>query len=97
MFRNFQNFMSKDHQNSVVLQLKEERRRRFRVLVCLDGSVESLEGVRLASKIKPSHDCDIILLYVRSIDQGLRSGGLQIRLARENMLEWGIELSLIHI
>ena len=61
-------------------------------MVCIDGSAESLEGVRFASQIKPSQDCDIILLYVRTIDQGLRSGGLQIRLARENMLDWGLEL-----
>ena len=71
MFRNLSNFKSNGSQNLAVSQLKEERRQRFRVLVCLDGSVESLEGVRLASKIKPSHDCDIILLYVRTIDQGL--------------------------
>jgi len=37
-------------------------------------------------------DCDIILLYVRPTDQGLHSGGLQVRVARENMLSWGLEL-----
>ena len=92
MFKNLPKFKFKDPQNSSVSQLKEERRQRFRILVCLDGSAESLEGVRFASEIKPAHECDIILLYVRSIDQGMRSGGLQIRLARENMLDWGIEL-----
>ena len=37
-------------------------------------------------------DCDIVLLYVRPVDQGLHSGGLQVRVARENMLNWGLEL-----
>ena len=32
------------------------------------------------------------LLYVRPVDQGLRTGGLQISVARENLLDWGLEL-----
>ena len=92
MFKKIFKFKFDNPSNSDVSQLRAKRRQRFRVLVCIDGSNESLEGVRFASRIKPSQDCDIILLYVRSIDQGLRSGGLQIRLARENMLDWGIEL-----
>ncbi|MBT6406901.1 MAG: universal stress protein, partial [Rhodospirillaceae bacterium] len=35
---------------------------------------------------------DIVLVYVRPADQGLRSGGLQVNVARENMLNWGLEL-----
>jgi nucleotide-binding universal stress UspA family protein len=92
MFQKFHKNNSDDSINSTSSQFKEKRRGRFRILVCIDGSAESLEGVRFASQIKPSQDCDIILLYVRTIDQGLRSGGLQIRLARENMLDWGLEL-----
>ncbi len=72
--------------------IRELRRSRFRILVCVDGSDESYEGVRFAREICRSDDCDIILLYVRPIDQGLRSGGLQMRVARENMMEWGLEL-----
>ncbi len=72
--------------------MQKRRRSRFRMLVCLDGSDESYEGLRFASKIGHSDDCDIILLYVRPIDQGLRSGGLQVRVARENLLDWGLEL-----
>jgi len=37
------------------------------------------------------------MLYVRPIDQGLRSGGLQVRVARENMLDWGLELPGIQV
>ncbi len=70
----------------------ERRRNRFRILVCLDGTDEAYDGLRFATDIGHGDDCDIILLYVRPIDQGLRSGGLQVRVARQNMLEWGLEL-----
>jgi nucleotide-binding universal stress UspA family protein len=62
------------------------------MLVCIDGSDASYEGLRFAGKLADNEDCDIILLFVRPIDQGLRSGGLQVRVARENMLDWGLEL-----
>ena len=73
-------------------EIRDWRRKRFRILVCIDGSDESYEGLHFASRVGESSECDIILLYVRPIDQGLRSGGLQVRVARENMLEWGLEL-----
>lgn len=73
-------------------ELQEWRSKRFRILVCIDGSEESYQGLRFAADIGQSDDCDIILCYVRSIDQGLRTGGLQVRLVRENMLEWDLEL-----
>ena len=71
----------------------EERRKRFRILVCLDGEEEGYRGLRYAARMGGAHkDCDIVLLYVRPIDQGLATGGLQVRLARENILNWGLEL-----
>ena len=73
-------------------ELREWRRNRFRILVCIDGSDESYEGLRFASEIGSGDECDIILLYVRKIDQGLRSGGLEMRVTRANMLEWDLEL-----
>ncbi|MBL4906362.1 MAG: universal stress protein [Sneathiella sp.] len=73
-------------------ELRAFRKTRFRLLICIDGSDESYEGLKLASKLGRNHDVDIVLLYVRPIDQGLRSGGLQLRVVRENMLEWGLEL-----
>ena len=71
----------------------EARRNRFRILVCIDGSDEGYLGLKYAARMG-SHrdDCDIILLYVRPVDQGLHSGGLQVRVARENMVSWGLEL-----
>ena len=65
---------------------------RFRILVCLDGSDECYQSLRYAAKMGGGVDADIVLLYVRPTDQGLRSGGLEMRVARENMLKWGIEL-----
>ena len=37
-------------------------------------------------------EADLVLLYVRPIDHGLRTGGLQISVARQKMLDWGLEL-----
>lgn len=65
---------------------------RFRILVCIDGSDECYQSLRYAARLGSGVDADIVLLYVRPTDQGLRSGGLQVRVARENMLKWGIEL-----
>ena len=71
---------------------QQSRQDRFRILVCIDGSDESYQTMRYAAKLGSGVDADIVLLYVRPIDQGLRSGGLQVRVARENMLDWGLEL-----
>ncbi|MBF0368713.1 MAG: universal stress protein [Magnetococcales bacterium] len=65
---------------------------RFRILVCIDGSEESYRGLRYAAKLGQGMDSDISLLYVRMEDQGMKSEGLQVRVARENMLEWGLDL-----
>ena len=73
-------------------ELRAWRRKRFRVLVCLNGTDPSYVGVDIAAQIAANDDCDVILFYVRRIDQGLSSGGLQMRVARQNMLEWGLEL-----
>ncbi len=76
-------------------ELRDWRSKRFRILVCVDGSEESYVGLRFAAEIGQSDECDIILAYVRPADQGLRTGGLQLRMARENMLDWGLELPSI--
>jgi len=84
-----------DEEREHLEELAEEQERRlnrFRILVCIDGSDECYESVKLAADIGRSDECDIVLLYVRRIDQGLNTGGLQIRVARQNMLDWGLEL-----
>lgn len=75
-----------------MLEEREERHKRFRILVCINGTDPSYEGLKFAAEIGRNNPCDIILLYVRRIDQGLNSGGLQVRIARQNLLDWGLEL-----
>lgn len=72
--------------------LRAQRRKRFRILACIDGGEQALNTVRMAARLAPTNDCDIIVLYVRPIDQGLWSGGLQVRVARQNMMDAGFEL-----
>jgi nucleotide-binding universal stress UspA family protein len=72
--------------------LRVQRKSRFRILACVDGVDENYTTVRWAARLATTSDCDIILLYVRPIDQGLHSGGLQVRLARQNMMDAGFEL-----
>lgn len=72
--------------------LRAQRRNRFRVLACIDGSEQSLLTVRFAARFCVQNNCDLIVLYVRPIDSGLQSGGLQVKLARQNMLEAGFDL-----
>ncbi len=69
-------------------RIRAERRKRFRVLVSVKDE-ETMYVVRLAARLANCPTCDIVLLYVRPID---RSGGVHIRLARQNMLEAGVEL-----
>lgn len=66
--------------------------RNFRVLVCIDGSDESYRGLTYAARLGQGVSADIHLLYVRPVDQGLSSGGLQVRVARENMQAWGLDI-----
>ena len=63
---------------------------KLRFLVCIDGTDESYRGAHYAAEYGPEHD--ICLCYVRPMDRGLRSGGLNVRIARQNMLTWGLEL-----
>ncbi|MGI9381881.1 MAG: universal stress protein [Methyloligellaceae bacterium] len=65
---------------------------RFSILVCIDGTEDANRAVKYATRIGSGTDADMTMLYVRPIDQGLRTGGLQISVARENMLSWGLEL-----
>lgn len=70
----------------------ENTENRFRICVCIDGSDECYQSLKYAARLGGGVDADIVLLYVRPVDQGLHSGGLDISVARENMLKWGIEL-----
>ncbi len=70
-----------------------DQEKRFTILVCIDGSRSSYQGLRYALKFSLDHnDTDISLLYVRPADGGGSSEGLNMGLARENMLDWDLEL-----
>ncbi len=96
MFGLFKRTQLSDRQEAAVRKtlqnLRAQRRTRFRILACIDGTEESNITVRLAARFAVQDDCDIIVAFVRPIDQGLHSGGLQVRLARQNMMDAGFEL-----
>ena len=64
----------------------------FKVLVCIDGSNESYRGLRYAVRLGSGMDTDLTLLNIRRVDKDLQTDGLDMRMARENMLDWGLEL-----
>ncbi|VAV90925.1 hypothetical protein MNBD_ALPHA06-732 [hydrothermal vent metagenome] len=66
--------------------------KQFQILVCIDGSEASYSGLRYAVRMGTDHTADLTLLFVRPLDAGLSTGGLQMDVARENMLSWGQEL-----
>ncbi len=69
-----------------------QEKKHFSILVCIDGSEDSLRALKYAAKMGAGNNANLTLLYVRPVDQGLRTGGLQASLVRENMLNWGLEL-----
>lgn len=68
----------------------------FRILICIGGGPEAYTGIKFASRFSRESCADIAMLYVRPLDSGLKSGGMEIRVARENLLEWGLELPGMH-
>ena len=83
---------NKNHNQGSITDKSDIEENRFRILVYIDGSEESFRGLRYASQMAGGDDCDIVMVYVRPIDQGLHSGGLNANIARQNMLDWGLEL-----
>ncbi len=72
--------------------IRSQRRSRFRILACIDESEASYDTVRFAARLSPHENCDIVIVYVRPIDQGLSTGGLNVKVARQNLLDAGGEL-----
>lgn len=65
---------------------------RLRILICIGGGPEAYTGLKFVGRLSKYGCADIALLYVRPQDSGLKSGGMEVRVARENLLEWGLEL-----
>ncbi|MCP4184561.1 MAG: universal stress protein, partial [Hyphomicrobiales bacterium] len=72
--------------------IRAQRRSRFRILACIDGTEASYDTVKFAAMLSPHDNCDIVLLYVRPIDKSLGSEGLNVKVARQNLLDAGAEL-----
>jgi len=71
---------------------------RLRILIGIGGGEEAFTGLKFAARLSQQTCADIALLYVRPLDSGLQSGGMEVRVARENLLDWGLELpSLVHL
>ncbi|MCA8888389.1 MAG: universal stress protein [Parvularculaceae bacterium] len=70
----------------------EPGEKRFSILLCIDGSEESFRGLHYAVRIGKGNDADITLLFIRPVDRDRESGGLEMNLMRQNMLEWGLQL-----
>ena len=64
----------------------------LRILICIGGGPAAYTGLRFAARLNRESCADISLMYVRPLDSGLKSGGLEVRVARENVLGWGLEL-----
>lgn len=77
--------------NKTLQNLRSQRRNRFRILACIDGSEDLLVTVRFAARFCVQDNCDLIVLFVRPIDFGLHSGGLQVEPRARNLLDAGFE------
>lgn len=72
--------------------------RALRVLISIGGGPEAFTGLKFAHRLSEQTCADITLVYVRPLDSGLQSGGMEVRVARENVLDWGIELpGMVHL
>lgn len=72
--------------------IRAQRRARFRVLACIDGTTAAYNTVRFAARLTPHDNCDIVIVYVRPVDKGLNTDGLNVKVARQNLLEAGGDL-----
>ena len=72
--------------------IRTQRRSRFRILACIDGSEAAFDTVKFAACLSPHDNCDIVILYVRPIDKSMSSEGLNVKLARQNLLDAGVDL-----
>ncbi|CCH49537.1 universal stress protein [Pseudodesulfovibrio piezophilus] len=71
---------------------------KLHILICIGGGPEAFTGLKFVHRLGKERCIDIKLLYVRPMDSGFKSGGMEVKVARENVLDWGIELpSMTHL
>lgn len=65
---------------------------RLKILISIGGGPEAYAALAFAALLSRKQCADTLLLTVREPDRGLSSGGMELRVAREQMLGWGLEL-----
>lgn len=65
---------------------------KLRILISIGGGPDAYAGLKYAARLSKKSCADIALLYVRPVDSGLKSGGMEVSVARQNLLDWGLEL-----
>lgn len=65
---------------------------RLKILVSIGGGPEAYAALAFAALLSHRECANISLLTICEPDRGLSSGGLELRVAREHMLGWGLEL-----
>lgn len=66
--------------------------KRYRFLVCVDGSDESYRGLRYGARLGKGVDADLVVLYIRSIDRALNYDRLRDSPSGDNLLAWKDEV-----
>ncbi|WP_147822577.1 universal stress protein [Salidesulfovibrio onnuriiensis] len=66
--------------------------RKLKILVSIGGGPEAYEGLAFAARLSHKECAETHFLTVREPDSGMRTGGMEMRVAREHVLGWGLEL-----
>ena len=69
-----------------------EAGKRFRILVCIDGTDESYRALRYAARIGGGNDADLVVVNIRPPDEAGRLAGFKERSADQGLLHWGLEI-----
>ena len=66
--------------------------KRFRILICIDGTDESYRALRYASRIGGGNDADLVVVNVRPPGEAGRLAGFKDRSSDQGLLHWGLEI-----
>lgn len=64
----------------------------LKLLISIGGGPEAYTALAFAAQLSRRQCGDVVFLTVREPDRTLGSGGMELRVAREQMLGWGLEL-----
>lgn len=66
--------------------------KRFRILVCIDGTDESYRALRYAARVGGGNDADLVVVNVRPPAEAGRLAGFKERTADQGLLHWSLEI-----